>query len=573
MKAMKQLFSILLPLWPPMLLAAALGVLTVGSGVGLMGVAAFLLASAALHPSIGELSAAIAGVRLFGLSRAVLRYLERYLSHNATFRLLSRLRVWLYTQLEPLAPAGLEEYHSGQLLKRMVLDVDQLQFFYLRVLSPFMVALLILLAMAYWLSGFSMEAAWLLAAGFAVTGLLLPAVLQAGSKTMEQRISGSKEQLHTLLIDCVGGMSELSAFDRTGLYRERLAAANDRLTVLGRRRSHYFALADSCGGLGMNLTVWVLLVITIPLVGQGSVSGIQLAVLVLAVQSCFEAVLPLTVVPHYFQASLQAAKRLFLLTDKRPAAAFGNGIVPQHFSIEVKNLGFSYDGTTPVLDRVSFSLPVGKKLAIVGDNGAGKSTLFSLLLGFRPVRQGAICFNGIDIREFKPEDLRCRFGVVPQQTHIFHGSIRDNILLAKPEADEREFVSAAVNSGVDGFVRLLPQGYDTLVGENGHRLSGGQRQRLAIARALLKEAPVLLLDEPTAGLDAGAERGIMAVVETAMSGRTTLLITHRLLGLETMDEILVMKQGRVVERGTHQQLMAVKGLFYTLWKLQQEAVF
>lgn len=573
MKEIRQLFSILQPLWPSMLSAAALGVLTVGSGIGLMSVSAFLIASAALHPSIGELSAAIAGVRLFGLSRAVLRYLERYLSHNATFRLLSRLRVWLYTKLEPLAPAGLEQYHSGQLLKRMVRDVEQLQFFYLRVVAPIAVAVLTLLAMGCWLSFFSMAAVWLVVTGFAITGLLLPAVLQAGSKKMERQISGSREQLHTLLIDTVKGMSELAAFDQSGLYRKRLAAAGEGLASLEKRKACYFSLADACGGVGMNLTVWGLLVITVPLVRQGTVSGIELAVLALAVQSCFEAVLPLTVVPHYWQESIQALKRIVSLTEIKPPADSGTAVLPEHFSIEVGNLSFRYTEAAPALDQINFSLPVGKKLAIVGDNGAGKSTLFSLLLGFRSVQQGFIRFNGTDLGEFEPEQLRCRFGVVPQQTHIFHGSIRDNILLAKPGTDEKELACAAVGSGVDAFVRLLPEGYDTLVGENGHRLSGGQRQRLAIARVLLKNAPVLLLDEPTAGLDAGGERDIMALIETAMAGRTTLLITHRLLGLENMDEILVMEQGKVVERGTQRQLIEAKGLFYTLWNLQQAAVF
>jgi ATP-binding cassette subfamily C protein CydC len=314
--------------------------------------------------------------------------------------------------------------------------------------------------------------------------------------------------------------------------------------------------------------------LAIPLVHDGQLAGIYLAVMVLMVQSSFEAVLPLPLVVHYLGESMAAGKRLFAIVDEDPAVhPVIGGVIANDASIKVQNVSFQYSSRGPfVLNNLSFAIGTGQKLAIVGPSGAGKSTLLHLLLRFWDYEQGAIYLGGHEIKSYDPEKLRSMFGVVSQQTHLFNASIRDNILLAKPEASELELEQVIESAGLRTFIAALPQGYDTMVGQNGHALSGGQRQRIAIARALLKNAAILILDEPTVGLDARIEQLVMKTIGKLMAGRTTILITHRLVGLEDMDQIIVLDAGRVVEQGRQIELLENKHLFYQLWNLQHNVL-
>ncbi|MGW8251818.1 MAG: amino acid ABC transporter ATP-binding/permease protein, partial [Anaerolineales bacterium] len=337
-----------------------------------------------------------------------------------------------------------------------------------------------------------------------------------------------------------------------------------------------------------NLAMWVSLVIAIPLVGAGQIEGVYLALVALVTLTSFEAVQTLPQAATHLERDFAAAGRLFEIVDTKPLVSSPPVPLqpPKTTEIQVRGLTFRYpvrgsvvglaaDGIQAVprwdaLHDLSFSLPAGKRLAIVGPSGAGKSTLVKLLLRFWDFERGEIYLGGRDIQLYQPEDVRRQRTVVEQNPYLFNTSLRENLLVANPDASQDDLLRAASLASIDDFIRSQPLGLDTLVGEGGLRLSGGERQRLAIARALLRRSPVLILDEPTTNLDALVERQIMDTVLHVTQGRTTLLITHRLAGLQAMDEILVLDQGRLVERGLHQELIEKGGLYRRMWEAQNQ---
>ncbi|MBC8015467.1 MAG: thiol reductant ABC exporter subunit CydC [Sporomusaceae bacterium] len=575
MKTFIRLLKIIGSAWLTMLIAAVFGCLTIGSNMGLLGVSAYLIASAALHPSISELSAAIVGVRFFGIVRAVFRYLERYISHDATFRLLGTIRVWFYAKIERLAPARLMEWQSGELFSAIVGDVETLKEFYLRVLAPPFIGIVVLSAACLFLSQYSMSFVYLLMGAFLMAGVLLPILVQTIQKNSASELVAVRSELKAQLVDSMTGIVELAAFGQTERQAQRIDHIHQRLLYLQSKVSKLSGLIDTFGLLIVNSTVWLTLWLAIPLVHSKQIEGVYLAVLVLIVQSSFEAVLPLPLAVHYLAESMAAARRLFAIVDTEPAVPeVDDGIHnASNISIKVENLSFRYSPEGPfVLNNIHFTVSAGQRVAIVGPSGSGKSTLLHLFLRFWNYSQGSIYLGKSELKKYDAHWLRSQFGVVSQQTHLFNASIRDNILLARPDASEDQFDQAIKHAELENFIGKLPQGYDTMVGQNGYALSGGERQRIAIARALLKNAPILILDEPTVGLDAVTEQLVMATIEKLMAGRTTIMITHRLTGLHTMDEILVLSSGRIVEQGQQAELLANKQLFYQLWRLQHDVL-
>ncbi|MEG6585346.1 thiol reductant ABC exporter subunit CydC [Dendrosporobacter sp. 1207_IL3150] len=576
MRTAVRLIKIMLPAWPIMALAVLFGWLTVASNIGLMATSAILIASAALHPSVAELSVAIVGVRFFGVARAVFRYLERYISHDATFRILSELRVWFYTRLEPLAPAKLQSWQSGELFGAIVGDIETLKDFYLRVLAPPIVAIMILASMIFFVQKFTVGLVYILTTAFLLTGIGLPLVVRSLNKNSGSELVAVRSELKAYLVDSVEGIADLAAYNRKEDQLDAIRSLNGKLSSLQGRVAALSGLTEALGSLIMNGALWAVLWLMIPLVNGGYVDGIYLAAAALAVQSSFEAVLPLPMAVHYFNESLAAAQRLFSIVDTKAAVSTNRETVnlPNDLSIVVKDVSFTYNSGTDKywkkgLQNISFELKPGRSVAIVGPSGAGKSTIINLLLRFWEYDSGSITLSGLDYRDLSPEDIRNSFSVVSQQTHIFNATIRDNIILARPDATEAQLMAAIHGAALGEFVGTLPQGLDTAVGHNGRALSGGQRQRIAIARAILKDAPILLLDEAAVGLDALTEHQIMTALGELMKGRTTLMITHRIIGLEAMDKILVLDQGKVVERGRFDSLVEKQGLFYQMYKLQQ----
>ncbi|MBN2548911.1 MAG: thiol reductant ABC exporter subunit CydD [Anaerolineales bacterium] len=584
-----RLLGLVAPFKGWVLLSVLMGFATIGSSIGLMTSSAYIISAAALHPSIADLQVAIVGVRFFGITRGLFRYLERYISHQVTFRLLARLRTWFYQALEPLAPARLLGYRSGDLLARIVGDIETLENFYVRVLAPPLIALLVALFTFVYLSGYrlSLALAWL--AIYLAAGICLPLVIRWLSQEAGGQVVRQRARLSAALVDGVQGLAELLAFNQERAQTEKICSIDQALVKSQSRLAHLGGLQIALSNLLSNLALWVVLVLAIPLVFSGELQGVYLAVVVLAALTSFEGAAPLGLAAQHLESNQQAARRLFdvvsvppeVIDPPKPAP------LPAEMGLQVANLSFRYlagsdstgldAGQTDLeeespwaLQEVSFNLPAGKRLAIVGTSGAGKSTLVNLLLRFWDYQQGQILLGGRELRQYAQEGLRSVMGVVSQNTYLFSASLRENLLIARPEAAPAQISQALELAQLSAFVAALPQGQDTWIGEQGLLLSGGERQRLAIARALLKDPPLLILDEATANLDILTEAQVLRAIHTLMAGRTTLMITHRLVGMERMDEILVLDQGRVVERGRHPDLLAAGGLYRRMWDLQNQ---
>jgi ATP-binding cassette, subfamily C, bacterial CydC len=586
LRTLRLLLSFLRSFWSQVVLSVLLGVVTVAAGIGLLGTSAYLIAAASLHPSVAALQVAIVGVRFFGICRAVFRYLERLVSHSVNFRLLSGLRVWFYRLLEPLAPARLQDVHSADLLSRAVADIETLENFYVRAVAPPMVALLVILGVGTFVSAYDPRLGGLLAGALLVSGVGLPLLAHALARRPGSAIIERRAALNARLLDAIQGMPDLLAFGQAGTQADRIAGAGMALSCAQELQARAGALVNGLGLLVTGLALWGMLWLAVPLVRAGRISGIDLAVLALVTLASFEAVTPLTQAAQHLGSSLQAARRLFDLVDVPPAAAVPAPLPPAGASpdllapkqpldqnepgLRIHGLSFAYPGRPGyALSGFDLDLPPGKHVELVGPSGAGKSTLFNLLLRFWNYAEGQIMLNGQELRGCDPQEVRRQMAVIAQTTYLFAGSLRQNLLIARPGAGPEELERVIWQAQLADLVGQLPQGLDTWVGERGLQLSGGERQRLAVARALLRDAPLLLLDEPSANLDAATGQRLLAVLNQASAGRSVIHITHRLGGLEDMDEILVLRSGQVLERGSHTHLLAAGGLYAKMWQVQQ----
>lgn len=517
-------------------LGVMLSFATIGANIGLMAVSAYLISQAGLTGYAGlaadyaALYRANAGVRLFALSRAAFRYGERYLTHQATLRILTRLRVWFYTAIEPLAPARLQQQHSGDLLARIIADIETLENFYVRVIVPPLAAVLVTLLACAILGAFDPWLGVILLVFLALTGVLLPLASAWLSRQPAGEMVAGRARLNAALLDEVQGAADLLVFGQEAAFQQRIAALNTRLNQEQERLAWVRGLAAGLAALLASLAGLTVLGLAIPLVLGGELSGVFLASIPLAAVASFEAVQPLGQALQVLEASRASARRLFELVDTPPQVSDPSqpAAPPDKFSLEVDHLSFRYGEDEPwVFKDLSFRLEEGQRVAITAPSGAGKSTLVSLLMRYWDYSHGQVRLGGVDLRALAADDVRERIGLVAQDPHLFNTSLRDNLLLANPQASDEQLLAACRIARLDEFIDSLPQGLDTLVGENGLRLSGGERQRLAIARAVLKDAPVLILDEATAHLDAETEQRVWQGLAEFMRGKTVLIIAHQ----------------------------------------------
>lgn len=572
MRPLRRLLAFAAPAWRQIALSTLLGFLTVSSSIGLLATSAWIISQAALRPSIAAIQVAVVGVRFFGITRAVFRYLERLASHSATFRLLARLRVWFYAALEPLAPARLQAYRSGDLLSRIIADVDALEDFYVRVLAPPLVAGCVVVFLLAFLSAYATALAPIALAGMLALGVGVPLLTRHLGHGPGRAAVEGRAALSAALVDGVQGLPDLLACGAETEEQRRIEALSADLIARQRQLAHIDGLGNVLGVLIVSLTMIGVLAAAIP-----RVAGVHLATLALATVAAFEAIIPLPLAFQHLEGSLAAAERLIAIVEGVAPAVSDPpdpSPPPARYDLVVEELSFTYPAETdagpgvPALQEVSFTIREGEAVAIVGPSGAGKSTLVNLLLRFWDYQRGRILLGGQELRTCRADDIRARIGVVTQHTHLFNTTLRENLLIARPEATDAQIAAAIHKAQLADFIAGLPQGYDTPVGEQGLALSGGERQRVAIARVLLKDAPLLILDEATASLDAITEAAIMDAIWALAAGRTTLIITHRLAGLERADRILVLAEGRIVERGTQAELLARDGLYRRLHALQ-----
>jgi thiol reductant ABC exporter CydC subunit len=524
--------------------AAVLGALTVVFGVGLMATAGYLISRAAERPEILSLMVAIVAVQFFGIGRPVLRYLERLASHDMTLRVLGSLRERFFERIEPLAPAELEGYRKGDLLSRMVADVDALQNLYLRGLEPPLVALLAGAVSVLAAGAFLPAAGLALAGGLLAAGVAVPALAGVLGARAGRRQASARGELSAELVELLRGAPELVAFGGEAAAVERVRATDRALVKLARRDALAAGVADGLGLVVTGLTVAGVLAVAVTASGNGALNRVLIAMLALLALAAFEAVTPLGAAARELSATLAAGRRVLDLTDRRAAVRDPSDPGPAPgwpFAVALEGVRARYPREErPALDGVSLRLEPGERVALLGPSGAGKTTVANLLLRFLDPERGRVTVAGRDVREYRQEDVRRAISVAGQESHLFSASIRANVRLARPDATDDEVADALRAAQIWDWICRLPDGLETFVGEEGRELSGGQRQRIVLARALLAGAPVLVLDEPTAHLDPVTASELVDDVFAAAGDRTVLLITHRSEGLDLVDRVVTL---------------------------------
>jgi thiol reductant ABC exporter CydC subunit len=523
-------------------IGAVLGFLAVGANVLLMAASAYLISRSALITNVAEVALVITSVRVLAIGRAAFRYLERSVTHRATFEMLTDLRTWFFAAIEPLAPAGLTDRRRGDLLARIVADVGTLEDVYVRIVLPPVVATLVAALGAVVLGVADPSLGLTLLAFMATAGLIIPGAARRAARIPAAASVKARGELEARTIDEIAGLPDLIALDRAAAHRERTLALGEDLDRATDRLARVRAAATVLAGLVASLAGVAVITLGIALVGDGRLDSVYLAALPLAAIACFEVIGPLGGAFALLGANEAAATRLFELTDAPPAvrdAPSAGDTAPETFDIDVRGLRFRYAPDEPwVLDGLDLSVPAGTSLAVVGPSGAGKTTLVDLLLRFWDYEDGEIRIGGRELHDIRADVVRRWIAVVSQDVHLFDATIRDNLAVADADATDDAIEAACRTALIHDVIAALPAGYETRVGENGVLLSGGERQRIAIARALLKDAPILILDEATANLDVATERALMASLAPVIARKTTVVISHRPSVAAAMDQVL-----------------------------------
>ncbi|WP_373894887.1 thiol reductant ABC exporter subunit CydC [Virgibacillus sp. CBA3643] len=537
------------------------------AAVFLFSASGYLISKAAFAPPLYTLIILTSSVKLLGLTKAIARYAERYFSHRATFTILSNLRVSFFERLEPLAPGIFQKYRSGDLLSRIVGDVESLQNFFLRVFYPPIVLVMVFLTTILFTAFFSLSIAVVLLVGLILTAFIVPALFAVRQAKIDSNVREGRGALSTEVTEFLHGFRDLKIYQKLDGKEQQLLDSSDAYIHEQEKEGVNTLYNQSVNTFVTLFVTWFVLALGAYLIVDGQLEGIFLAMLLMISLTVFEDAAPMAVFPIHMQDSSRAATRLFSVVreeekvDDKVLEELQSNTAP---SIEMENVTFAFpDEWRTALRNVDLKLPSGSKTAIVGPSGSGKSTLLQLLLKISPADQGDIRFNGVSINRLNEEGIWKEANVVLQENHFFYGTIRDNLLLAGDELTDEKLETALANVQLEHFNLVDP------VFEKGENLSGGEKQRLAIARAMLKGGRLWLLDEPTSSVDALTEHSIYGHVFEQATNDTLVLVSHRLTGLEKMDQIIVMEQGTIIESGTYEELMDAQGYFYEMKEIEK----
>jgi len=548
-----------------MVLGTLSGLLAVASAVGLLALSGWFI-SAAAYAGLTAITAQLfnffhpaLGVRFFAIGRTLARYAERIVSHDATFRILQSLRSWFYLHLEPLAPSRLMDFRSGDILNRIVADIDALDNLYLRVVSPSVIALIMSVLVVGFLWLFDPVISMVTALFLSLAGFCVPLLALRLAEGCGHELAQHLSDLRMHIVEGLQGMPELLVFGAHHRHLDAVKQSNRALLKSQLRMSQIRGLSLALITLLSGFAVLATLYLAVTLVNRDVLDGAGMALVTLAVLASFEAVLPLPAAYQYLGRTREAGRRLLEIVHSKPGVIFPAQSVtcPRHSGLRFENVCFQYNQKTGwTLRDVDFQIHPGRRVAVIGETGSGKSTLIHLLVRFRNPAAGCIRLGDVDIRDFSESDLRRHISVVAQQPHMFNATLRENLLMARPGAGDDELLDALNSSQLLNFVTALPDGLGTWIGESAKLLSGGQVRRVAVARTILHNAPLWVLDEPTEGLDPVTEGKMMAAIKAQTADRSLLLMTHRLIDLHWMDYIVMLDKGRVMAQGTHADLLA-----------------
>jgi thiol reductant ABC exporter CydC subunit len=527
-------------------LSVALGSLAALAGIGLLSLAGYLISRSAEHPPVLELTVVIVAVRACGLTKPAARYFERLQSHDLAFRVLTRMRVSFYERLEPLVPGATRGQRQGDVLARLVGDVDATQNLFLRGISPPLVAL-VTGSVAVALAAIVLPgAALVLATGLLVGGVSVPALAWRAGRRTGPRRAQARSELTAELVELLRGAPELVAFGADRAVLDRIELLDGELRALTRRDALVAGITEGLTVLATGLTVAGVLAVAVAATAGGHLDRVLIAALALGAMACFEVVTPLPATARAFSETLESGRRLLAFTDRpaptpepeRPAA------VPGDAAMGLERVSFDHgDLERWGLRDVDLRLEPGRRVALVGPSGSGKSTVAELLVRFIDPDDGRAVLGGEDLRELRTDDVRSVVSLDGQDAYLFSSTIRENVRLARPGASDEDIEAALRQARVLPMVESLPEGLDTFVGEEGARVSGGERRRIALARTFLADAPVLVLDEPTAHLDPETADSLIDDVLTASRGKSVLLITHRAKDEAAVDEVVRLRRG------------------------------
>lgn len=548
-------------------LGVALAILTLLASIGLLTLSGWFLSASAIAGFAGIYSfnymLPAAGVRGAAITRTAGRYFERLVSHDATFRVLQHLRIYTFSKLLPLSPAGLARYQQGELLNRIVADVDTLDHLYLRVISPLVGAFVVIMIVTLGLSALDFTLAITLGGIMLLTLFIMPPVFYRAGKKTGQNLTHLRGQYRQQLTSWLQGQAELTIFGASKRYRAQMEATELQWHEAQRRQSELTALSQALMLLIGALAVMLMLWMASGGVGGNTQPGALIALFVFCALAAFEALAPVTGAFQHLGQVIASALRITELTEQKPEVTFPQteSTAPESVTLTLRNVSFSYpDQPMKALNALSLQANPGEHVAILGSTGCGKSTLLQLLTRAWDPQQGEILINDSPLSSLSESALRQTISVVPQRVHLFSATLRDNLLLAAPDASDELLSDTLRRVGLDKL--LEDSGLNSWLGEGGRQLSGGELRRLAIARALLHNAPLMLLDEPTEGLDATTESEMLELLADVMREKTVLMVTHRLRGLARFDQIIVMDDGRIIERGAHAELLASQGRYY-----------
>ncbi|CAM6668584.1 MULTISPECIES: heme ABC transporter ATP-binding protein/permease CydC [Klebsiella] len=550
-----------------LLLGIVLAIVTLLASIGLLTLSGWFLSASAVVGVAGIYSfnymLPAAGVRGAAIIRTAGRYFERLVSHDATFRVLQHLRVFTFSKLLPLSPAGLARFRQGELLNRVVADVDTLDHLYLRVISPLVGALVVILVVTVGLSVLDVTLALTLGGIMLLTLLVMPPLFYRAGKPAGESITRLRGQYRQHLTSWLQGQAELMLFNASDRYRQQMEKTEARWLDAQRRQAELTALSQALMLLIGGIAVIAMLWLASAGVGGDTQPGALIALFVFCALAAFEALAPVTGAFQHLGQVIASAKRITQITEQEPEVAFpqGEGQTLDRVSLRLHQVTFSYpQQPSPALDKVSLQIEAGEHIAILGRTGCGKSTLLQLLTRAWDPAEGEILLNNQPLGQFNEATLRRAMSVVPQRVHLFSATLRDNLLLASPGASDARLAQTLERVGLAKL--LEDSGLNSWLGEGGRQLSGGELRRLAIARALLHDAPLMLLDEPTEGLDATTESQILDLLAEVMREKTVLMVTHRLRGLARFNQIIVMDNGKIIEQGSHAELLAEQGRYY-----------